>query len=61
MTARTWKGMEIGTSFVFPPIPTRAFDWQAFVVDMEDESPVGYGATEAEALEELNQILEDDY
>ena len=65
--------MKITVSAVFPPIPTRNFDYCAIDSDTydasyegEDEnghhwksSPVGHGATEAEAIEDLlDQLAE---
>ena len=44
---------------VFPPIPIREFDWAAYEKDYEPGRPVGYGATEAEAIVDLfNQLGE---
>lgn len=60
--------MKIETTFVYPPIPTRAFDWCATTSNYDcdcDESgffsrdPVGYGRTEAEAIADLKAQLED--
>jgi hypothetical protein len=51
--------MKIKTEFVYPPIPVRAFDWQAYDDDTYDGSgPVGTGATEAEAIDDLKEQLE---
>ena len=45
---------KIITSFVFPPIPVRDFDWCAYFDDLgADCSPYGYGRTEEEARQEL--------
>lgn len=59
---------KIITSFDYPPIPIRNFDWSA-VTDNYDcdcdqdgffsNCPVGYGATEAEAIQDLMDQLED--
>lgn len=43
---------KIITTNVFPPIPTRAFDWSAHFENRE-EGPYGFGATEAEAVSDL--------
>lgn len=51
--------MKIRTSYVYPPIPTRRFDWAAWVDGHEESGQVGYGATEAEAIEELREMLDD--
>lgn len=60
--------MKIETSFVYPPIPIRQFDWQATtdnydaeLVDGEWRSshPVGHGATEAAAIADLLEQIEE--
>jgi hypothetical protein len=47
--------MKIETHFVHPPIPVRSCDWSA--IDSETYngpgSPIGRGATEAEAIADL--------
>lgn len=57
--------MRIRTDFVYPPIPLRQFDWSAIDEDTYDGAPdsgnrgqIGYGATEAEAIADLLDILE---
>jgi hypothetical protein len=56
--------MMIRTEFVYPPIPVRHFDWSAVDDDTYDGSEdsstrgqIGYGATEAEAVADLMEIL----
>ena len=57
--------MRIRTSFVYPPIPDRRWDWSAVddeTYDGSDESRgrarvIGYGRTEAEAIADLKQQL----
>lgn len=58
--------MKIRTEFVYPPIPDRRFDWSAVDDDTydgaEDSSTrgqIGYGATEADAIADLMEILEE--
>ena len=61
--------MKIKTSFDYPPIPVRNMDWSAIDEDTYDcdcdqdgffsLSPVGHGATEAEAIADLMAKLED--
>lgn len=56
--------MNIRTSYVYPPIPIRAFDWSAVDDDTYDGAedshcPIGHGATEQEAIEDLKQQIED--
>lgn len=54
----------IVTSYIYPPIPDRRFDWQATLDDFDGAEdagwqPHGHGRTEAEAIEELLVNLED--
>lgn len=61
--------MKIATEFVYPPIPNRDFDWQAIDADTFDAEyidgvahtscPVGHGRTEAEAIADLLEKIED--
>lgn len=62
--------MKIRTSFVYPPIPDRRFDWHAttdgYDASWEGEEtgwvssgPEGWGRTEAEAAADLMEQLED--
>lgn len=58
--------MKIVTDFWAKPIPIRQFDWSAVTDNYEggdgyDEpgGPIGYGATEDEAIADLKQQLED--
>lgn len=52
--------MKIKTDFVYPPIPARNMDWQAWDDDTyEPGRPLGWGATEAEAIADLKQQIED--
>jgi hypothetical protein len=48
------------TSYIRPPVPSRRFDWAAWVDGREESGQVGYGATEAEALAELREMRLDD-
>lgn len=41
------------------PIPTDRFDWSAITDDYEPGDPIGFGATEAEAIADLEEQLED--
>jgi len=46
--------MRIITSYDPPPIPMRCCDWSAIDDDTYDyDQPVGYGATEQEAIDDL--------
>lgn len=51
--------MKIETDYWAKPIPTRTFDWSAATSNYEPGHPIGYGATEAEAIADLMQSLED--
>jgi hypothetical protein len=53
---------KIVTRCEFPPIPIREFDWCAFYEGTEETGPRGYGATEAEAIEDfvINHVDEDE-
>jgi len=51
----------IKTSHIRPPISTRSFDWSAVDDSTYDGpgSPIGHGATEREAIDDLlEQLLE---
>jgi len=49
----------IRTHYDPPPIPDRRHDWRAVTADYEPGAPVGYGATEQEAIVDLLDQLED--
>lgn len=52
--------MKIITTHVFPPIPIRSCDWSAHIDGQEEDGPQGWGATEQEAREDLeDQIAEE--
>jgi hypothetical protein len=61
--------VKIKTNFDYPPIPIRSMDWSAIDEDTYDcdcdqdgffsLSPIGRGATEAEAIADLMAQLED--
>lgn len=38
------------TSFIYPPIPVRQFDWCAYRDGCEEDGNYGWGTTEAEAI-----------
>jgi len=54
--------MKIKTSFDYPPIPIRCFDWSAIDDETyEPGEPMGRGATESDAVTDLlEQIAERD-
>jgi hypothetical protein len=41
------------------PIPIRGFDWTAITEDYDDTHPIGHGKTEADAIADLLEQLED--
>jgi hypothetical protein len=56
--------MRVRTEYDPPPIPVRSCDWSAVDDDTYDgapdqHSPVGYGATEQAAIEDLLAQLDD--
>ena len=51
--------MKITTSYDPKPIPERYWDWGAIDSDTYDyDSPIGYGSTEQEAIDDLTEQLE---
>ena len=52
----TWNGTEIRTAHVFPPIPTRAFDWAAWL-DGHEERGSEFGESPEIAVANLIQNL----
>lgn len=53
--------MNIRTYYDPKPIPVRSWDWSAYDDDTYDGPgcPVGYGATEAEAIRDLREQMEE--
>lgn len=51
------KGKRIVTHNVYPPIPIRQFDWSATLDGYDEGDPIGWGATEAEAIADLREQL----
>lgn len=50
--------MRIVTHFEYPPIPVRSYDWSAVDDDTyEPGNPIGRGATEQEAVDDLLEQL----
>jgi hypothetical protein len=46
--------MTIKTSFDYPPIPVRGFDWSAWCDEtLDEDSIIGHGKTEMEAIKDL--------
>jgi len=50
--------MKIITQNIFPPIPVRCYDWLAYI-DGDEEGLKGFGATEAEAVADLNGQIDE--
>lgn len=50
--------MKISTSYLCPSIPIRDFDWHATIEGHEGEGINGFGRTEQEAIEDLQQNME---
>jgi hypothetical protein len=51
--------MKIITHYDPKPMPLRTCDWSATTDNYEPFDPVGFGATEAEAIADLKEQLED--
>jgi hypothetical protein len=51
--------MTIVTHYDPKPIPPRQFDWTAVTDSYEPGHPIGYGATEAEAIADLREQMEE--
>ena len=49
---------QIRTSYDYPPIPIRQFDWSAWF-DGQEEGPIGRGLTEQAAIADLLELAED--
>jgi hypothetical protein len=43
----------IVTDHVFPPVPSRSFDWCAYYEGEEEKQSYGWGRTEEEAVADL--------
>lgn len=56
----TREEITLHTSFDYPPIPCRNFDWQAIDANTYDGGmPQGFGRTEYEAVSDLCEKIED--
>ena len=51
--------MTIVTRYWDPPNTARYADWTAVTSDYEPGHPIGYGSTEAEAIENLKELLDE--
>jgi hypothetical protein len=43
------------TTYINPPIPSRNFDWEAVEDNYDEGDPIGYGKTEQEAIDNLEE------
>lgn len=50
----------IKTDHIRPPIPSRNFDWTAWYDGDDEHGPIGFGATEAEAIADLHAWTDDE-
>ena len=59
--SRFENAIKLKTSYVHPPIPDRSNDWSAIDDSTYDGpgSPIGFGATEQEAIQDLLTQLEE--
>jgi hypothetical protein len=53
------KPKKIITRYDPPPIPTRRYDWRAYLQEWDIDDPIGFGNTEAEALADLREQLDE--
>ena len=53
------QGRKIHTFYEFPPIPIRTFDFGAVADGYEPGAPIGWGETEADAIADLLEQLDD--
>lgn len=58
MKIENFNTEKIVTSFVYPPIPCRDWDWQAVFEGFEPGDAVGWGQTEQQAIENLLESME---
>ncbi len=49
--------MVIKTACIYPPVPSRQFDYAAWI-DGREEGPTGYGPTPEAAIADLREWLE---
>jgi len=44
---------DIKVDLIYPPIPSRQFDWCAYRDGTEESGPVGWGSSSVEAISDL--------
>lgn len=69
MALHNINGLRVSTHFDYPPIPIRNFDWSAvddstYDCDCDQDGffttcPIGRGATEQEAIDDLLEQIEE--
>jgi len=52
------KPLIIVTEHEKPPVPTRAWDWNAYLEDWDLDNPIGYGETQQKAVADLLEQLD---
>lgn len=52
--------MNIITSYDYPPIPIRSFDWSATLESYEPGDVIGQGKTESDAIRDLLEQIEEE-
>lgn len=55
----TWNGIQIHTTAVGPPIPTRDCDWQATLGDYDEGARIEHGESKDIAAANMVQALYD--
>ena len=50
-------GRTIKTKYWAKPVPDHRYDWEATLPDMNEDSPVGFGYSELEAISNLLRIV----
>jgi len=51
------KAQKIVTEKIIPPVPSRNFDWTAWIDGDEETGPWGYGDNEKDAIKDLMELL----
>ena len=47
---------KIMTQYIYAPIPIRNYDWSAYRADWDLDDPIGHGATEEQAIQNLKDL-----
>lgn len=53
------RPLRIITRYDPPPIPVRTSDWCAYIAGCEEDGPYGWGATEAVAIADLQDRIDE--